>query len=111
MSGSVYPGITSPAFTTFDVTTDDAALDLSTTIGATLEIIFGDETEAQWTCTFADIPGVASASGQRLTRVHQDADVPAGSEGFLSVRAALELSGGDTVLSEWRTLIVKRAGT
>lgn len=108
---AVFPGIEAPAYTTYELTTEDPAFDLSTVIAARLEVIFQDEDTANWNCTTAPIPGVPAANGIELTRIHDANDVPPGSEGFITVRAVCDLSGGGIASGEWRTIPVQRAGT
>lgn len=108
---AVYPGIVAPASTKYDLTTEDAAFDLSTVTAARLLVIFDDETEATWDCTTAPIAGVDPTQGIQLIRLHQVDDLPPGSEGFIRVRADCDLSGGGKATGFWKSIPVEKDGT
>lgn len=112
MAGSLYVGAAAPVQTVFDVTSSGGAFDLSTIASARLFVRFADGSSGQWPAVVGPTPPdvAPTTTRARLTRVHDAADIPAGSEGSARVRADITLAGGAVVRTRWRPVEILREG-
>jgi len=90
---ALYVGAVSPVSTKYDLTVDDPAFDLSTATGGRLQVSFASGETATWECTLSPVPPDVSIqpSRVRLTRLHDAADLPEGSEGTLRIFPEVDL--------------------
>jgi hypothetical protein len=107
MAGSLYVGAAAPVRTVFNVTSTGGAFDLTTIASARLLVRFANGTVATWPATVS-APTTTSA---RLTRVHDEDDIPAGVEGTARVRADITLTGVvEPLRTRWRPVEILRDG-
>ena len=111
---ALYVGAVAPVSTVYDLTTDDPAFDLTTASAADLHVWFENDDEADWSCSLSPIPpdGAIGAGRLRLTRLHQSADLPEGSEGTIRVQPRVTIpASAEPIRGEVRAIPVERAGT
>jgi hypothetical protein len=84
---ALYPGCVAPVKSRLTVETDDADFDLSTATGGRIVARFQNGSAATWTAVLSAL----SATSATLTREHEAADVPAGTEGIAYLHAEIDL--------------------
>jgi len=99
----LYPGCVSPVKTTLVVETDDAAFDLSTATAGRILARFADGQSATWEADLSD----ESATAITLTREHEAADVPAGTEGVVYLSAEVDIPAGTVRTNRMAATVLK----
>jgi len=95
IDGTIHVGAVAPYAISVDVTTDDAAFDLSTATAGRLEVTHANGMRSSWAAALeASPPNLAVTATQlRLTRTLQAGDVP--DPGVLSIVPVVTMPGGE----------------